>query len=114
MTVPLWILAGFSIIAGLFNLPGLITMEHWLEPATGHHEAPSATLEVLAITLSVLVGIFGILMARAIYYTKAQEKWADAMIAPFARFQNLAEKPNGWPMSLIAVALIELSMARVI
>jgi len=94
MTVPLWILAVFSVIAGLFNLPGLLTMEHWLEPATGHHEAPSATLEVLGITLSILIGVFGILMARAVYYTKAQERWADALVAPFARFQHLAE--NKW------------------
>lgn len=67
MTIPLWILAGLSVLGGLLNLPFVLTMEQWLEPALGHHEEPSLTLELLAITLSVVVALFGLVIAVALY-----------------------------------------------
>ena len=74
MTVPLWILAFLSIFGGLLNLPFVLSMEHWLEPAIGHHEAPSLTLELTAITLSVVVALFGFVLAFARY--RRNEGWA--------------------------------------
>ena len=37
MTGPLWILAVLAIIAGVLNLPFVLTMENWLAPALGEH-----------------------------------------------------------------------------
>ena len=67
MTIPLWILAALSIVGGLLNLPFILTMESWLEPALGHHVEPSLTLELLAITLSVIIAAFGLIIAIALY-----------------------------------------------
>ncbi|MEZ4555196.1 MAG: NADH-quinone oxidoreductase subunit L [Caldilineaceae bacterium] len=81
MTVPLWILAGLAIIAGVVNLPFVLSMEKFLEPALGAHDAPSLTLEMLALLLSLVVGLFGIVMAYSRYRT--QENWVTRMAAPF-------------------------------
>jgi NADH-quinone oxidoreductase subunit L len=82
MTTPLWILAGLSIFAGLLNLPFVLTMEHWLEPSVGHHESPSLTLELVTITLSVIIALFGFVMARARYLLN--EPWPRNMAAQFS------------------------------
>ena len=65
MTGPLWILAGLALVGGLLNLPFVVTMEQFLEPALGAHDAPSLPLELLAITLSVVVALFGLAFAWA-------------------------------------------------
>ncbi len=88
MTIPLWILAGLALVGGLLNLPVLVTLEHWLEPALGHHEAPAAWIEITGIILSIVIAIFGVLMAYARYVAK--EGWVDRFVqlvqplAPFA------------------------------
>lgn len=81
MTWPLWILAGLAVLGGLLNLPGLLTMDYWLEPALGHHEPHSLTLELLTITLSILVAVFGSLMAYAWYYRG--EAWPKRIASAF-------------------------------
>jgi NADH-quinone oxidoreductase subunit L len=88
MTIPLWILAGLAIIAGVINLPVLLTFEHWLAPAIGEHEI-SLTIELIAITLSVIISIFGVLLAYARYL--GRERWATTLTAPFKAFASGAE-----------------------
>jgi NADH-quinone oxidoreductase subunit L len=82
MTVPLWILAVLSIMAGVINLPFVLTLEKWLEPAIGVHEEPLLTLELLAITLSIVVAIFGAVMAWARYRT--DEQWPQRLAGAFS------------------------------
>jgi NADH-quinone oxidoreductase subunit L len=77
MTIPLWILAFFAVVAGLINLPFVLTFEKFLEPALGAHEAPGLTQELLAITLSVIVAIFGFIMAWALYLRN--EGWVKSI-----------------------------------
>lgn len=67
MTIPLWILAVLAVTGGLLNLPLVQTMEGWLETAVGAHHEPSLTLELLGITLSVVVALFGLVIAVARY-----------------------------------------------
>jgi NADH-quinone oxidoreductase subunit L len=88
MTIPLWILAVLSIIAGVINLPVILTFEHWLEPALGEHEI-GLTVELIAITLSVIISIFGVLLAYARYLSN--ERWAAALTAPFKAFEQGAQ-----------------------
>lgn len=77
MTIPLWILAALAIAGGLLNLPFVLTLEKWLEPALGHHEEPLLTLELLAITLSVIIALFGLVIAVARYMRN--ESWPSRL-----------------------------------
>ena len=67
MTIPLWILATLSVLAGALNLPLVLTEEIWLEPSIGQHLPPLLTLELLAITLSVIISFLGLAIAIALY-----------------------------------------------
>lgn len=90
MTIPLWILAGLSILGGLLNLPLVLTLEHWLEPAIGVHEAPAIWVELTGIILSILIAIFGVLLAYALYVRK--EGWATQLTQPFQPLAPHAEQ----------------------
>lgn len=89
MTIPLWILAGLAVAGGLLNLPFVLTLERWLEPALGHHEEPSLTLELLAITLSVVVAAFGLIFAIARYLRN--ESWPRRAGANFKGLAPVVE-----------------------
>jgi NADH-quinone oxidoreductase subunit L len=90
MTIPLWILAALAILGGLLNLPFVLTLESWLEPALGHHEEPSLTLELLAITLSVIVAAFGLVIAMARYLRN--EGWPRRMGNSFSGLAPIVER----------------------
>src|SRR5688572_22238608 len=70
ITVPLIVLAGLSILGGALNLPGLHSLEHWLEPSLGHaleHAGEEAT-GLLAISwggFNPIVALFSTLLALA-------------------------------------------------
>ncbi len=81
MTIPLWILAVLSIVGGVINLPFVLTLEYWLEPVIGYHEVPPLTLELLAITMSVIIALLGFAMAYSRYMTK--EGWVERLAANF-------------------------------
>jgi NADH-quinone oxidoreductase subunit L len=80
MTVPLIILAVFSVIGGYIGLPhalgGGAWFEKWLHPVVTHehlhmmqeaHAHPSLSTEYLLMALSVLVALGGILFAYLMY-----------------------------------------------
>ncbi len=83
MTVPLWILAGLSLVGGLLNvpvayhLPGAMALHHWLHPiipdmagAPGSWEIAHRT-EFAIAGLSVLIALGGWALARARYKDRA-------------------------------------------
>ena len=74
MTVPLWILMGGAIVAGLLWLPHHSLFETWLAPVMGHHapaaahgETAPASVEYGLMVLSVVAAALGILLAYAMY-----------------------------------------------
>jgi NADH-quinone oxidoreductase subunit L len=70
MLVPLVVLAFLSIVGGALNLPGVLTLEHWLEPVFEEnlHELHLSGWTQVALGAVTGVGaILGILAARAIY-----------------------------------------------
>jgi NADH-quinone oxidoreductase subunit L len=83
MTVPLVILAGLAIMAGVLAWPaalgGANRFEHWLAPVMGGHAAHATSgaehhhdpVEYATMAVSVLVALAGILLARAMYVTKS-------------------------------------------
>ncbi len=73
MTFPLVVLAVGSIAAGWIGLPALLggsQFAKWLEPVLGGHgeESASVTLEVLLMTTSVVVAVFGFYVAYLLYF----------------------------------------------
>ena len=89
MTIPLLVLAVLSVIGGLLNLPSLLTLQHWLAPSLGHFEEPSLTVELAAITISVVLALFGLLIAYARYVTN--EPWPRKLAETFVPLQPLLE-----------------------
>jgi NADH-quinone oxidoreductase subunit L len=81
MTIPLWILAFLAVVGGLLNLPFVETLSHWLETTLGPQSEASLTLELLGITLSVLVALFGLVFAVARYLQN--EGWPKRMADGF-------------------------------
>ncbi|MBW3627332.1 MAG: NADH-quinone oxidoreductase subunit L [Actinobacteria bacterium] len=75
MTVPLVVLAVLAAAGGLLNLPGVLTLEHFLEPVfedrLHHLDIPAGILLTLAAVTTVGV-VIGILAARAIYLRSTQ------------------------------------------
>jgi NADH-quinone oxidoreductase subunit L len=81
MTVPLWILAVLSLVAGLMNLPFVLSLEEFLEPALGSHEAPGLVIELAALMLSTVMALFGLLVAYARYVRG--DAWATRLAGAF-------------------------------
>ena len=69
MAVPLMVLAGLSVVGGAINLPGVLTLEHFLEPAVGGFEVPGGIAAWLLATLALGTAFGGIALARYVYLT---------------------------------------------
>jgi NADH-quinone oxidoreductase subunit L len=71
ITVPLWILSAFAIVAGFLNLPHNLWFEHWFEPRTTAFEEGinhAVAFNPILATISVLAALLGGAIAWA-YYT---------------------------------------------
>jgi len=71
MTVPLVALAGLAAVGGVLNLPGVLTLEHFLEPALGEVVIPHGLTAWLLGAVALLLGAVGLLIARFFYVTDA-------------------------------------------
>lgn len=86
MVIPLQILAVLSAVGGLFGIPHMSAIEHWLEPVIPAHEAASAavegSMEWVLMGVSVAGAVFGIFFALGLYknLTRA-EGWAKRFSA---------------------------------
>jgi NADH-quinone oxidoreductase subunit L len=67
MTIPLMILAVGAAVGGVINLPGLLTLEHFLEPAVGHFDIPTGLTAWLIAGVALLIAIGGIVLANFLY-----------------------------------------------
>ena len=106
ITVPLWILAGLALVAGLANLPKGFQLVpeslqerfgHYVEPVAGYfpqvtHATPSWSLAMV----STLVVLAGIGVAAHYYFVRVAR-------ASKAAGRSLTELPNG-PTTRLAVA----------
>ncbi len=102
MIIPLYILAFFAVVAGVLNLPKLLTLEHWLEPALGHIHEPSLVLELALMSVGALVALTGIYMAYARYVR--HESWTEKLSKNFSALQPVLEKK--WYVDEIYMAVI--------
>ena len=90
MTWPLWILAGLSLVTSLLNLPFILTLEKFLEPAIGAHDEPSLTYELLALALSVVISLLGLAMAYGLYIRRDQ--WMQGLQKSMAFMKQPLER----------------------
>ncbi|MDQ3962751.1 MAG: NADH-quinone oxidoreductase subunit L [Actinomycetota bacterium] len=64
-------LAVLSVVGGIINLPGLLTLEHFLEPVVGHSEVPSGLTPWVLGGVALVVAALGIALARSLYVGRA-------------------------------------------
>lgn len=93
MTGPLWVLAALALVGGVFNLPFLLTMEHYLEPAVGAPAFhPAVGLELGLLLVSAVVSVVGIGLAYGRYVQGAG--WAMGITKLFKPLEPAAQ--NRW------------------
>jgi NADH-quinone oxidoreductase subunit L len=66
--VPLAIL---SLLGGAINLPGQLTLEHFLEPVVGASHVPEGLTAYLLAGVALLGSVIGIAAARVLYLSRA-------------------------------------------
>ncbi len=90
MTTPLWVLAVLALVAGVINLPVLLTLEHWLEPAIGGQRYhPDMGLEIALFFVSSAVSLVGIGLAYFRYVAGA--RWAISITNIFKPLEGAAQ-----------------------
>nr|MBA2724422.1 NADH-quinone oxidoreductase subunit L [Actinomycetota bacterium] len=70
MAVPLMVLGVLSVVGGALNLPGILTFEHFLEPALGHFSVPEGLTAWILAGIALSAGVLGIVTARFFYLTE--------------------------------------------
>jgi NADH-quinone oxidoreductase subunit L len=60
-------LALLSIVGGVLNLPGSLTLEHFLEPVVGASEVPGGLTPWILASLALVAGVLGIAIAYFLY-----------------------------------------------
>jgi NADH-quinone oxidoreductase subunit L len=73
MLFPLVVLAVLSTVGGIINLPGVLTLEHWLEPVLEgdlHELDVPGWLQFSLATGATVGAVLGILAAREVYLRK--------------------------------------------
>ena len=81
-------LAVLSVIGGVINLPGVLTLEHFLEPVLGESHVPEGITPWLLAGIALLVAFAGIVIARALYLTRAgkvRRRGIEAQFGPLIR-----------------------------
>jgi NADH-quinone oxidoreductase subunit L len=71
MAAALLPLGVLSVIGGVINLPGALTLEHFLEPVVGESRVPTGLTPWLLAGIALLVAAGGIVVARSLYLTRA-------------------------------------------
>lgn len=92
ITIPLWILGILSVVAGLLNLPFVLTLEKWLEPVVGHHTEPSLGTEIFALLFSAAIALLGLYIAWSRYCKESA--WAKNLQARFKPLMPALQ--NSW------------------
>jgi NADH-quinone oxidoreductase subunit L len=67
MAAALVVLAALAFVGGVINLPGSLTLEHFLEPVVGHSRIPGGVAPWLLAGAALLVALLGIAFAAALY-----------------------------------------------
>jgi NADH-quinone oxidoreductase subunit L len=77
VTLPLMILAGLSVLGGLINFPGLLTLEKWLGHTLG--EGEPAQFAWLVAGISLVLALLGLGLGWMIYSRKTEKTFVDPL-----------------------------------
>ncbi|HZA39236.1 MAG TPA: NADH-quinone oxidoreductase subunit L [Actinomycetota bacterium] len=77
--IPLGVL---SVVGGVLNLPGVLTLEHFLEPVLGESHVPEGLAPWLLGGAALLAAFFGIFAARRLYVEPDAEARRAAVQRP--------------------------------
>jgi NADH-quinone oxidoreductase subunit L len=106
--IPLGVL---SVVGGVINLPGLLTLEHFLEPVVGESHVPEGLTPWILGAIALSAGAAGILLARGLYTSRAGSlrrrklvSKAPALVAA-ARDKFYVDKIYGYTIVLPGKAL---------
>jgi NADH-quinone oxidoreductase subunit L len=93
ITIPLIVLAVLSIVGGGLNLPGVYTLEHWLEPAL--EQNLHVSFDWVVAVGSTLLALFGLFFAWVVYSRRQPKvESSDPLALRMKRlFKTLY---NGW------------------
>ena len=84
-------LAVLSVFGGVINLPGQLTLEHFLEHVLGETAVPEGLTAWVLAGAALLIALAGIFMARALYLSRAghirRRRWLTRLgpLVPAAR-----------------------------
>jgi NADH-quinone oxidoreductase subunit L len=74
MAVALIPLAVLAVVGGVINLPGLLTLEHFLEPVLGESEVPGGLAPWVLAGVALLVDVVALLVAMRFYASPKGER----------------------------------------
>ena len=83
-------LALASVFAGVINLPGVLTLEHFLEPVVGASHVPEGLTPWVLAGAALLVAVAGMAMARSLYMTRASNVRRSTLYAWFGPLVDAA------------------------
>ena len=106
ITIPLILLAVLSVIGGGLNLPGILTLEKWLEHSLGATHASEFVIPVAVFSL--LIALSGLLVAWLIYGRKplAAKENVDPLAKPLG-FLFSGMKNKWWVDELYQAMVIK-------
>jgi NADH-quinone oxidoreductase subunit L len=81
MTVALAVLAALSVLGGVVNLPGAVTLEHFLEPVIGEAAVPEGIVPWVLAGLALSAALAGIVLARSLYLSRAGHMRKRVLVA---------------------------------
>jgi NADH-quinone oxidoreductase subunit L len=85
--IPLGVL---SVVGGAINLPGSLTLEHFLEPVVGASHVPEGITPWVLAGAALVVAASGILLARVLYVSRSGGLRRRKLESRFAWFVNAA------------------------
>ena len=77
-------LGALAVVGGVINLPGVLTLEHFLEPALGESHVPEGIVPWLLAGAALLVAVLGIAAARGLYMARSATVRRRALYDRFA------------------------------
>ena len=83
-------LAGLSLVGGVINLPGALTLEHFLEPVVGESHVPHGLTPWVLAGAALLIAAAGILIAARLYLTRTGPLTRRRLSARWPRLVNAA------------------------
>ncbi|MGH2756966.1 MAG: NADH-quinone oxidoreductase subunit L [Actinomycetota bacterium] len=76
-------LGALAVVGGVINLPGVLTLEHFLEPVVGASHVPEGATPWVLAGAALLVAFVGIAIARSLYLTRAGKVRRRALESQF-------------------------------